>query len=273
MPLLSFSSAPTKGASSTVTLDKTLLLALSEISSDPYWSDADNIKTAVLCYQSSVGKQDKILSFDFTQVAPTATITLSSKARDSFLVKTILLKDFDGGDIVIDRSQFSVGTLATLSGFDIDLSGGGGGSSGSTTVSSLWKGENINPIFPTDAIFTANTASYVVAAGVMTLTLNMSATSAGFVGGNAGNGRYYIDIPGGYSIASSVNVGDILGTGTGGHGGGNFPVRGEVTTMASAKRIGLWIPAFDTTWWNPGFGAFFYNGSISINIVLTIPVV
>jgi streptogramin lyase len=125
MALLNFSSAPAKGASSTVTLDKSVLMALPEVVADDYYSDSTNIAHVLIIYGSVTGKQDKILSFDFTQSTPSTGLAFSAKARNAFEIKKIILKDFDGGEFIINRSVF-IASTPTLSSLDLSLSGGSG---------------------------------------------------------------------------------------------------------------------------------------------------
>ena len=137
MALLTFGSTPTKGETTTVTLDKTELLALPEVSGDTFWSDPTNIKAVSINFKSTQGGQRRRLSFDFTQTTPTSGLALSARARNNFQIETIVLQDFDAGSFVITRSTFvaSTPTLASLD-FAVAPAGGGGGG-GDTTPPAL----------------------------------------------------------------------------------------------------------------------------------------
>jgi hypothetical protein len=82
---------------------------------------ASNVKDLLVVYQSTQGNQKEILRFDLSQEEPTATFLVSDRARDEFLLKTLILNDFDNDSLTIQRSQLSStvlaenGTLSVLS--------------------------------------------------------------------------------------------------------------------------------------------------------------
>jgi hypothetical protein len=97
----------TKGSPTTVTLSKTDLVAVSKVSSDAYFSDSSNWKKVMIFFESSVGNQSKMLTFNATQSVPTAILSTSGKARDSFVVKSVVIHDFDGGSLELTRSDIT----------------------------------------------------------------------------------------------------------------------------------------------------------------------
>ena len=101
MPLLSYDVAPTKGATSNATMDKSVLLALAAVSADAYWSNSDNTQTVIVTFKSTSGNQKKILTFDFTQVSPQAAMALPVHCRDSFTINKITMHDYLGDKMSI----------------------------------------------------------------------------------------------------------------------------------------------------------------------------
>lgn len=120
MAILSFSPAPAKGASSTVTLNKSELYSLTPISGDAFWSVSANITQITVVYESTVGGQNKVLNFDASLASPEDAISFSIHARDYFELKHILLRDFDSGELTLNRLTLS--GLITISTLDVDLS-------------------------------------------------------------------------------------------------------------------------------------------------------
>lgn len=121
MALLTIPSV-TKGTPATVTLDKTVLMTLLSETSDPYYANASNLKSAVVQYRSADGNQTKNMEFDLSQVSPSSKFYTSSNAKDVFEIQKIIVTDFDGGFIQIPKASLP-------SGLDIDMSGGGPSSS------------------------------------------------------------------------------------------------------------------------------------------------
>lgn len=123
MALLTFGTTPAKNATSVVTLNKADLLALPQVSGDAFWgaSSGTNIKKVVVTFLSTIGGQDKRLEFDFAQASPTANLTFTNKARDNFEIYVVLVKDFDDGELLINRAQL-LNAIPGLASLDIDLS-------------------------------------------------------------------------------------------------------------------------------------------------------
>ena len=120
----------TKGEASTISLNKNDLLALAAVSADPYFSVSTNVKSVIVEWNSDPGNQKERLLFDFEQASPQASFLVSEKARDEFVLESITLIDFDGGQFLLTGDDLPTG-------FDISLSGGGGGG-GLPVTSGLW---------------------------------------------------------------------------------------------------------------------------------------
>lgn len=108
MSLLSIPSV-TKGESAIVTLNKSELFSLSAVSSDPTFSIQANVKKCIVEYGSNPGNQKKVLQFDLSQSSPSASLFLSLKARDAFNIDRLILEDFDGDTLLVERSQLPSG--------------------------------------------------------------------------------------------------------------------------------------------------------------------
>jgi hypothetical protein len=184
MALITFGSAPTKGGSSTVTLDKAELLALPEVAGDAFWSDGDNIKSVDIYFESTVGEQRRRVSFDFTQTIPSAPLELSEKARDNFRIELIALQDFDSDSLLIPRSLFSVST-PSLTALDFVPALPGGADTAGPTVAlfnAVQQSDTVLGIFITGV---QDTSLPVSASYYRTISLagNVAAAEAGtFVG-------------------------------------------------------------------------------------------
>ena len=141
--------------------------------------------------------------------------------------------------------------------------------SGTSSVLSLWKASNTNPTPPASATYLQDSAVWSISNGSMTLSINFSAQNP--TGHNAGNGIYYLEIPG-VVINQNLVSNSILATGTGFHGTATFPVQIRVLGLSSGKKLGLYIPAYDNTWWQHWFGSYFFNGKMGLNITVTVGV-
>lgn len=114
MPLLSGLESVAKGASATITLDKVELFALPKVAADPYFSQPANVQSVKVIYKSTVGRQRRILSFDMSQVTPTAQFKLSAKARNEFMVDGVYLIDFDSGMMKVTGAEVPTGLNVSL---------------------------------------------------------------------------------------------------------------------------------------------------------------
>ena len=115
MSIITKPSSIEKDAPAVVTLNKSNLALIPSVLNDPYFSDQDNWKNVIIYYKSSIGNQKELLKFDATLSSPTASFLVSDKARDVFEVQKIIVQDFDGGSIVVPRSELNE------SEFDVDM--------------------------------------------------------------------------------------------------------------------------------------------------------
>lgn len=109
-----------KGSSASINLNKSALFNLAPVVADSWFSNATNVKRCVVEYNSVVGNQSKQLIFDLSQTSPIDSIYFSPRARDEFRLERVILEDFQGGVLIIERSSLS-------SSLDISFSEGGGG--------------------------------------------------------------------------------------------------------------------------------------------------
>lgn len=115
MALLSYDIAPAKGASRTATLSKMDLLALAPVAADAYWAEANNTQKVIMTIKSSVGKQKRVLQFDFTQASPEAALAFPQYCRDNFEIEKIVMVDYLGDKLAV------LGSEVDLSADDISL--------------------------------------------------------------------------------------------------------------------------------------------------------
>lgn len=115
MAILSYNVAPAKGASSVATLSKVDLLALAPVAADAYWADGDNTQKVIITIKSTVGKQKRVLQFDFTQASPEAALAFPQYCRDSFEIQKIVMVDYLGDKLT------ALGSEVDLSADDISL--------------------------------------------------------------------------------------------------------------------------------------------------------
>ena len=120
MALLSFSAAPAKGDSVSLTLDKATLFGLSPLIADAYWGDEGNVSRLLVHFTSGAGSQRKLLTFYIEDTTPQCSLHFSISADDSFELSMITLVDYDGGSLTLDRAAL-LSAIPTLSSMDIDL--------------------------------------------------------------------------------------------------------------------------------------------------------
>jgi len=112
---------PTKGQDNQVSLDKSQLALDPIVAADAYFSDSSNWKYVVINYKSTEGSQIEKVTFNV--IGPNTTVNstfkVSDKARDTFEVQSLVIYDFDGGFLKLNRDDL------TVSEFDVDFSSGG----------------------------------------------------------------------------------------------------------------------------------------------------
>ena len=116
MSIITKAGAPVKGSPTEFTLNKSDLALVSSVAADVYFSDLTNWKNVIVYYGSSVGNQKQILNFNAAETSPSFNFLVSSRARDIFEVQKIIIQDFDGGCIIVPRSELNT------SEFDVDMS-------------------------------------------------------------------------------------------------------------------------------------------------------
>lgn len=116
MPIVSKPASIEKNTVAVFTLDKTVLANVASVVADSYFSDMLNWSEVLIYYKSSEGNQREILKFDAIMASPTANFLVSEFARDIFEVQKIVIKDFDNGSFVVQRSELVAAE------FDVDMS-------------------------------------------------------------------------------------------------------------------------------------------------------
>lgn len=104
MPIISYPQPPQKGSPSSVTLDKAELLAVSVVSQDPYFSDQNNWNKIIVFMRSANSNQNIQYIFDASESQPTAQFLATEKARDDFELVKLVINDFDGGSLTLNRN-------------------------------------------------------------------------------------------------------------------------------------------------------------------------
>ena len=112
---MSFLTKPTvtKGQPSSFTLVKSQLILIPKVSSDAFFADTTNWKRVTVQYANSHG-QEEILVFDASMEEPTATFSVSDRARSDYQITSIVVTDLDDGMLVISRSDLSAEIHALL---------------------------------------------------------------------------------------------------------------------------------------------------------------
>lgn len=106
-----------KGSSVTFTLFKANLKSNHVVSANSRFSDSTNWKEVYINYVSSEGNQRVIVNFDTKDNFQNGTFTVSTRARNAFIVDSITIVDLDGEVLKVLRSDLNTAT------FDIELSG------------------------------------------------------------------------------------------------------------------------------------------------------
>lgn len=103
-----------KGTAATVSLSKSELFAIPQISADAYFSVQANVKFAYAIFKSTEGGQAEVLRFDLSQASPSASFLVSEKSRNTFNLEEIVLEDFDGGKLTVKRAYLPANLDVTL---------------------------------------------------------------------------------------------------------------------------------------------------------------
>jgi hypothetical protein len=112
----------TKGNRAQIALIKADVLALPEVQADSFWTQngGENIRQVLVDYHSTAGGQRKILTFNFADSTPSDFIWFSEKARSDFQILKIVLIDYDGGRLTINRKKL-LASFPNLTAEDISL--------------------------------------------------------------------------------------------------------------------------------------------------------
>ena len=87
----------TKAVSTSLTLDKTILMSLPSVVAYSYFSQIINLEKAIIVYKSTTGNEKKELIFNLSESIPVANLKFSAVAKSQFVISKITLVDFDGG--------------------------------------------------------------------------------------------------------------------------------------------------------------------------------
>lgn len=115
MALITKPSTIEKGQEYTLSLSKAELFQIAEIAADSYFSNPVNVQYCVIEYNSDPGNQREYLKFDLSQASPQAVFGVSVKARTTFLLEKIVLKDFDGGTLTVYKANVPAGNDIVVS--------------------------------------------------------------------------------------------------------------------------------------------------------------
>ena len=109
-----------KGQANEFDLSKSDLAVLSKVTSDSYFSDQTNWSKIIVEYKSAEGNQHEMVIFDASEASPKGNFEVSEKAKDNWQVKSVIIMDFDGGYLKLNRGDL------TVEDFDIALGSVGG---------------------------------------------------------------------------------------------------------------------------------------------------
>lgn len=98
-----------KGVQTSITLDKSVLFAISAVASNADFSNSQNVAKCIVEYRSTAGGQKKKLFFDLSKTSPTAPILISVRGRSEFSISKIVLEDFDGGALIVSGASIPSG--------------------------------------------------------------------------------------------------------------------------------------------------------------------
>lgn len=104
-----------KGIPASFTLFKVNLLGNHVVSANSRFSDINNWKEVYINYMSSEGNQRIRVNFDSNDNFQFGTFKASERARNTFLVESIVIVDLDGEILKVSRNDLNTAT------FDIEL--------------------------------------------------------------------------------------------------------------------------------------------------------
>jgi hypothetical protein len=104
-----------KGVPATFTLFKVNLISNHVVSSNSMFSTSSNWKEVYINYKSSEGNQRVRVNFDSKDNFQTGIFSVSERARDNFIVESLVIVDLDGEILKVNRSDLNAAD------FDVDL--------------------------------------------------------------------------------------------------------------------------------------------------------
>ena len=107
MAILTKGGTPSKGSSTSFTLNITDLLAHASVSGDAYFSVQSNWDKVFLNYTSSIGGQKDFVIFKAVDsgTSDVADFSVVAEARDVFEIKSLIILDKQGGTLEIPRAS------------------------------------------------------------------------------------------------------------------------------------------------------------------------
>lgn len=97
-----------KGVPATITLFKNNLINNHIVSANSRFSSFSNWKDVYITYVSSEGNQRITVNFDTQDGFQSGVFSASERARNSFLVESIVIVDFDGEILKVSRNDLNV---------------------------------------------------------------------------------------------------------------------------------------------------------------------
>jgi hypothetical protein len=124
MPILIKPISVLKNMKNAFSLNKASLAAIPLIEANSYFGDESNWKRVAFHYKSNEGNQRETVVFNISETTPAASFFVSGVARGNFTLEHIVIHDFDGGHLTINRNS-----IPDVTEMDVALpqEGGGGG--------------------------------------------------------------------------------------------------------------------------------------------------
>lgn len=108
MAIISKPSVINKGTVAVFTLFKTNLISNHIVAASSIFSDFSNWKDVYINYKSAEGNQRSVVNFDSKDNFQYGEFFVSERARDSFIVQSIIIVDLDGEILKINRADLNV---------------------------------------------------------------------------------------------------------------------------------------------------------------------
>lgn len=95
-----------RGISANFELDIAALKLRPAVANDGYFSDSANWQCVTVTYKSTVRKQYETIRFSALGSFADAKFLISEKSVGNFSMENVVIYDFDGGKLVLRRSDF-----------------------------------------------------------------------------------------------------------------------------------------------------------------------